>query len=155
MQLKFFTFPVLSASMEEDGVNKFLRSVKVLEIKRELVIVGDNTYWSLCVLYLPYSNSETPAGAMRGRADYKELLTEEQFARFCKYRKVRKKIADDEAVPAFAIFTDQELSEISKIAEVNSASLQKINGVGSKKIEKYGVRFCELINNIDENEEGG
>ena len=155
MQLKFFTFPVLVASIEEDSVNKFLRSVKVLEIKRDLVTVGDNTYWSICVLYIPYSNNETPPGAIRGKTDYKELLTDEQFVRFCKLRKVRKRIAEDEAIPAFAVFTDQELSEISKIGEVHLDSLKKINGVGPKKIEKYGIRFCELINNLVEHEEGG
>lgn len=154
MQLKFYTFPVLSASVEEEAVNKFLRSVKVLEIKRELVLVGDNTFWSRCILYIPNANGDIQAGAMRGKTDYKDILTEEQFVRFCQFRKARKIIADEEAIPAFAVFTDYELSEISKMLEINVSSLKKISGIGSKKIEKYGVRFCELIK-THADEEGG
>ncbi len=153
MQLKFFTLPILSVESEEEVVNKFLRSVKVLEIKRELVEVGDNAYWTLCVLYLLYGNSETNPGTPRGKIDYKNRLTEEQFKKFCQLRKVRKQISEDDAVPAYAVFTDLELSEISKLEEINCGTLKRINGIGVKKLEKYGLRFCELIDQAVLNEE--
>lgn len=155
MQLKFFTIPILSASNEEETINKFLRSVKVLEIKRDLVIVGENAYWTICILYILYGNSETRPLIQRGKIDYKDILTDEQFKRFCQLRKVRKQISEEDAVPAFAVFTDMELSEISKLEEINCGSIKQINGIGIKKLEKYGLRFCELINQIVHNEEGG
>lgn len=155
MQLKFFTFPVLSVEKHEELINKFLRSVKILEIKRELIYCGENAYWSICVLYLSNSNIDGTQSASRGKVDYKEVLNEEQFKKFCQLRKVRKQIADEDAVPAFAVFTDQELSEVSKLSEINCAGLKRINGVGNKKIEKYGYRFCEMAQKLVENEEGG
>lgn len=153
MQLKLFTIPILGIDNEEELVNKFLRSVKVLEIKREIVQVDSNAYWAMCVLYLPFGNAETIPGAPRGKIDYKDLLTEEQFKKFCLLRKIRKRLADDDAVPAFAVFTDQELSEISKLDNIKTSELKHITGIGAKKIEKYGERFCELVNQPIENEE--
>lgn len=154
MQLKFFTFPVLNASNEEESLNKFLRSVKVPEIKRELVMAGDNAYWAICVLYLSINNNESNSSAARAKTDYKELLSDIEFKKFCYFRKIRKQIADSDAVPAFAVFTDHELSEIAKLEDINSSTLKKINGIGVKKIEKYGLKFCTLINEMTENEEG-
>lgn len=154
MQLKFFTFSILSASAEEEIVNKFLRTVKVLEIKKDLVVMGDNAYWTICVLYLLYGNSEASPVMQRGKIDYKDILSDEQFKKFCQLRKVRKQISEDDAVPAFAVFTDMELSEISKLDDINCSTLKGINGIGIKKLEKYGQRFCELINQ-NVNEESG
>lgn len=155
MQLKFFTIPILSAISEEETINKFLRSVKVLEIKRDLVVVGENAYWSICILYILYGGGETSPVMQRGKVDYKEILTEEQFKKFCQLRKVRKQISEDDAVPAFAVFTDMELSEISKLEDINCSTIKQIYGIGIKKIEKYGMKFCELINHVVHNEEGG
>lgn len=153
MQLKFFTIPILGIENEEESVNKFLRSVKILEVKREIVQVDNNAYWAICVLYLPFGKAETIPGSPRGKIDYKDLLTEEQFKKFCLLRKVRKRLADDDAVPAFAVFTDQELSEISKLEKITTVELNQINGIGVKKLDKYGERFCELVNQPMVNEE--
>lgn len=152
MQLKFFTIPVLLVENEEDIVNKFLRSVRVLEIKRELICLKENAYWAISVLFLPHNN-EPALIVPKGKVDYKDLLSDEQFSKFCEFRKVRKRIADEEALPAFAIFTDYELAEISKLEEISVQNLKQIKGIGNKKIEKFGNRFCELISSSSENEE--
>lgn len=149
MQLKFFTFTILEASIIEEQINKFMRSVRVLEIKREVVIEGATAYWVICILYV---STNDPDPVVKNKTDYKELLSEDEFKIFSRLRKVRKLIAEEDAVPAFAVFSDQELSEISKLSEITTSSIKKIKGIGNRKIEKYGQKFCELAD-VTMNEE--
>lgn len=155
MQLKFFTIPILPGADEEDKLNKFLRSVRVLEIKREIVSYGDGAYWAVCVLYLPQNHVESSVGNTKEKVDYKNILSEIEFKRFCQLRKIRKQIADNDAVPAFAVFTDYELSEISRMEEITLTALKSVNGIGVKKIDKYGNQFCELMASIIQDETEG
>ncbi|MDE7388446.1 MAG: HRDC domain-containing protein [Muribaculaceae bacterium] len=154
MQLKFFTIPIICGEDHEDSLNRFLRSVRVLEIKRELVSVADAAYWAVCVLFLANNQSDHNASAVKGKVDYKTLLSDGEFKKFCMLRKVRKQLADADAVPAFAVFTDSELSEISRLDEVSMTSLKRINGVGNKKLEKYGDKFCSVLSSMIQGETG-
>lgn len=60
------------------------------------------------------------------------MLDEEHFKVFSMLRKCRKAIADEDAIPAFAVFLDSELAEITKLEEINVKTLSKIDGVGKK-----------------------
>ena len=79
----------------------------------------------------------------QAKTDYKEILDEETFAVFSQLRTLRKQLADKEGVPAYAIFTDAELSEIAKLEEIEPNKLKLIQGIGQKKVEKYGIALCE------------
>lgn len=67
------------------------------------------------------------------RLDYKELLSEDEFARFAEMRKLRKQIAAEEAVPPYTVFTDAMLGEMAKVPELTLQSMQTISGIGGKK----------------------
>ena len=41
-------------------------------------------------------------------------------------RKLRKQIAESEAVPAYAVFTDAELAEMAKLEVLDTASIQNM-----------------------------
>lgn len=82
---------------------------------------------------------------LKEKVDYKNVLDENTFAQFSKLREVRKKMAQDDAVPAYAVFTNEELAEIAKLEELNEKALLTINGIGEKRIEKYGKLLIELI----------
>ena len=62
-------------------------------------------------------------------------------------RECRKTLAKELAVPAYAIFIDAQLAELSKIEidKISADSLKAINGFGEKKFEKFGHRFLELL----------
>ena len=59
---------------------------------------------------------------------------------------MRKAIADEEAVPAYAIFTDAELAELAKQKELSLTVIQAVPGIGKKKVEKYGSRMIDEMN---------
>ncbi len=146
MQIQIFTVPVFEGEEELDAMNKFLRSHRIAEIQKSY-ISSDNlkSYWSFCITYLDNVKvAETEV--KKGKIDYRNVLDEKKFATFCDMRKIRKQIAEKEAIPPFAVFTDAELAEIVKLDTLTLASMQSIEGIGIKKVEKYGSYFLGNAN---------
>ena len=145
MQVKLFTIPLFDNEAEQNEMNGFLRAQKVLTIDKQFVSVGENAYWSFCITYLQLSKQSTMAqnAQRQNKIDYKEVLDVATFAVFSTLRTIRKQIAENEAVPAYAVFTDSELAEIAKLENIDVAHLQSIQGIGQKKAEKYGQVLCE------------
>lgn len=145
MQVKLFTIPLFDNEAELNEMNGFLRAQKVLTIDKQFVSVGENAYWSFCITYLQLSKQSTMAQntQRQNKIDYKEVLDVATFAVFSTLRTIRKQIAENEAIPAYAVFTDSELAEIAKLENIDMAHLQSIQGIGQKKAEKYGQILCE------------
>ena len=151
MQVKIFTVPIISGEQINDELNRFLRSQKIVEIDKQIVTQAGNSYWSFCVTYLPVAAIQSPEIERREKVDYKKVLDEQAFKVFTILRTLRKRIADREAIPAYAVFTDAELAEIAKIESPDAKKIRVIPGVGEKKIEKYGAELCQML----EYEKGG
>jgi superfamily II DNA helicase RecQ len=77
--------------------------------------------------------------------DYKAVLSEGDFAVFSLLRDLRKTLAEAEGVPAYAIFTNEQLAKFAQSRAQSQADLQKVDGVGEAKIEKYGRRVLDAI----------
>ncbi|WP_436373157.1 DNA helicase RecQ [Cytobacillus sp. BC1816] len=71
--------------------------------------------------------------------------TEENNELFEMLRKLRKKIADEENVPPFVVFTDASLKDMSRYFPVSKDMMLNIKGVGQMKFEKYGEDFIQAI----------
>ena len=64
-----------------------------------------------------------------------------------KLKELRLKIAREENVPAFVIFSDRTLREMSQKKPKNEADFLRISGVGTVKLEKYGEKFLDCVLN--------
>jgi hypothetical protein len=105
MQLKVFIVPVKSLAEAEGEMNGFLRSHRVLAVKKEFVVDGENSFWTFCVEYL---ESAGTAGAWPGKGpkvDYKEVLQPAEFEVFSRLREWRKMAAEKEGVPVYTVLT--------------------------------------------------
>lgn len=77
---------------------------------------------------------------------------------FEQLRKKRKELADQQAVPPYAIFPDTTLMEMSYYFPQSTDNLTPIYGVGTVKKKKYGMDFLKIIrkyckeNDIEEQE---
>lgn len=60
-------------------------------------------------------------------------------------RTLRKKIADARGVPAFVVFSDATLVEMTRAQPRSEEEFLAINGVGPKKLETYGKEFLAVI----------
>jgi ATP-dependent DNA helicase RecQ len=60
-------------------------------------------------------------------------------------RTLRKRIADEQGVPPYVIFTDATLQEMAVERPVNRVAMLAISGVGMKKFDNYGEPFIKAI----------
>lgn len=145
MQIKLFTIPLFGNENALEEMNKFLRGNKVVDISKNLVQQGDVSYWTFCVTYLlGVPPKVQPPLERKEKVDYKQVLGEAEFARFSVLRGIRKKLAEADAVPAFAVFTDAELAELAKLDELTPKKMLTVNGLGKKRVEKYGEPMCRI-----------
>ena len=141
MQVKIYTIPIIGGESLNDEMNVFLRSKKILQVENQVITTGQNAFWSFCIKYI---EDATIAERERVKVDYRQVLDEATFQRFSKLRELRKQLAQDEGVPAYAVFTDEELSNIAKLEVITVAAMKKIKGIGDKKVEKYGHHFVKI-----------
>lgn len=92
------------------------------------------------------SSSSQTRKSIRNRIDYKEILSEDEFVIFSKLRDLRKQVAQTQAVPVYAIFTNEQLANMVQQQVKTKTDLENITGVGDGRIEKYGNQFLEVIN---------
>ncbi len=150
MQVKLFTIPITDDGNFLEEMNRFLRANKILEVENRLVSNERGASWCFCVKYLPTAPAFQKTNNVK--KDYKSELSEEIFKVFSKLREVRKEIAAEDAVPAYAVCTDQELAEIAALPEINEETLKSVRGFGEKKFEKYGQLFIQWYQNKEQSE---
>ncbi len=64
---------------------------------------------------------------------------------FERLRALRKRLADEEGVPPFVIFSDVSLAEMAASLPTTLEAMHGIHGVGDYKLERYGQLFLEEI----------
>lgn len=143
MKIKFFTIPILGGEAIAEDLNAFLSAKKILEIESKLVSSQQGAHWCFCIRYI-----DDVLGQDRKKVDYKLVLDEATFKRFSRLRAIRKELSDADAVPAFVVFTDEELAEMAKLEAITPASLRGIPGIGEKRVAKYADKMIEKLTNI-------
>ncbi len=82
---------------------------------------------------------------------YQKLLHQEETTIseaeriFERLRVLRKKLAQQEGLPPYMIFQDSTLREMAENCPKDKRALLRVNGVGEKKLEKYGEQFLAEI----------
>ena len=147
MQLKLFILPVKNVSAAEAEMNAFLRSHRVLAVKKEFVSDGENSFWTFCVEYLESAPGGAGGASLSGRpkVDYKELLKPEEFEVFSRLREWRKGVAEKEGVPVYVVFSNEQLAQAVQKKVSSKAALKEIEGVGDSRVEKYGAAVLERL----------
>ncbi len=143
MKLKFFAVPAHDPADTEADLDRFLAGHRVLAVDRQLVPDRTATYWAICVSYLDGQAKAAPV--KRGKVDYREVLPAEEFRVFARLRSLRKTLAEREGVPAYALFTNEQLAAMVRQKIRTKDALGKIPGVGPARVEKYGPAFLEIL----------
>ena len=139
MAYTFFHIRAVDPGPGAERLNAFLARKVVLEVDRQFVADGQNSYWSLCVTTADAAGEPDKAGkpANRKGIDYKEVLSPEHFAVFARLRELRKRLAEEQDAPVYAIFTNEKLAAIAQLRNPNRAALASIEGIGEKRLELY------------------
>lgn len=90
-------------------------------------------------LALPRSTSMTKIATLKSAiSNYDKDL-------FSRLRFLRKQIADAENIPPFVVFNDATLQDMCRYMPVNEYEMLRINGVGMRKLERFGQIFLQTI----------
>jgi hypothetical protein len=155
MKFHFAAVPVHGSADAQREMNAFLGSHRVLGVERHLVADGAQSVWAICVSYTDATSHHTavhdttnPGRSGPGRkerVDYKEVLGELELATFAQLREWRKRTADHDGIPPYAVFTNEQLAEIARRPVQTFAGLAAIDGVGAARVEIYGQSVLEIL----------
>jgi superfamily II DNA helicase RecQ len=139
-----FLLPLYADSAEQEALNRFIRTHRIVQTRRELVSLEAVPHWAVLVEYL--DGGEKAAGENpKSKIDYKEILSAEDFTLFSKLRDTRKKLAEDAGLPVYAVCTNEQLAEIAKRKPKTLAECMQIDGIGQGKAEKYVPALLECV----------
>jgi superfamily II DNA helicase RecQ len=148
LKYRFFHIPAVDPA-ETDALNRFLAQHRILSVERHLVTDGQSSYWALAVVYVdadsaPGAPDETPRGR-KSKVDYREVLSERDFATYAALRSLRKDLAERDGVPAYALFTNEQLAAMVQRRARTAADLAEIAGVGKARVERYAEPFLCIL----------
>lgn len=66
-----------------------------------------------------------------------------------KLRALRARLAREQGVPAYVVFTDAALEDMCRRRPESAAQFLEVSGVGQKKLERYGEAFLKVISGED------
>jgi ATP-dependent DNA helicase RecQ len=78
-----------------------------------------------------------------------DTLPEDARCLFEKLRKLRKRLADEQGIPPYQVFSDRTLVELSDIQPTTLGEMLAISGIGEVKLARYATPFLELIKQQD------
>lgn len=147
MQIKIFSIPLLDNDGQMEEFNHFLRANKIIDIQKNIAVHNGNSIWSFCVTYMPTANgaSQNYDGNKRnGGSKAREDLSPLEQLRFEELRKVRRATSDELGLPAYMIFTDQELAQICKLSQPSEELIKGNQGIAKKHSEAYAMIFKNI-----------
>ncbi|HBF15535.1 MAG TPA: DNA helicase RecQ [Clostridiales bacterium] len=106
--------------------------------KSRAVLYENETLQMRVVKLKPREKAETAKKPARGAGDSDAGLFEE-------LRQLRFRIAKEQGVPAYIVFSDAALRDMSIRRPTDLAEFLEVNGVGQMKAERYGAVFTEAI----------
>jgi superfamily II DNA helicase RecQ len=149
MPFEFIQIPANGQGSAKEELNKLLRGGRIASVRKEFVPNGEDSFWAFCIEFLDgVLGTDKTRGGSGPKVDYKEVLSAEDFAVFSKLRDLRKALSEKEAIPAYSIFTNEQLAAMVTGKVDSQAALAKIEGIGAARIEKYGAAFLAALKNV-------
>ncbi len=144
MQIKIFCIPLSDAERSEAETNKFLRSHRILQTERHFCADGGG-YWTLLVEYMEGDpQAESPLASRRDHRDAAASLTDEQKEKYTQLKAIRKTIAAQESLPAYLVFTNEELALLAQLPVVNEETARQVKGIAPKRLSDYAKYFYDV-----------
>lgn len=125
-----------------DELNLFLRSHRIVNVDKRLFDGERGTGWLFLVEYGTETRSAT---ANQPRTDYREVLTEQEFALFEKLRDLRKTVAEKGSVPVYSVFTNDQLAAMVKKVPATLKEIAALPGVGEARTKQFGEQFVKFF----------
>lgn len=148
MPFRIFLIPVLYGDDATEELNAFIASHRVAHIERKWIDQGTQSAWAFCVEYVlasPTRDGNPRTQLSRNRIDYKTILSSDEFTIFSQLRELRKELSQQEGVPVFALFSNEQLAQMVQRRCSSKADLLGIEGIGEAKVEKYSEKLIATL----------
>ena len=106
------------------------------------------------VIIRTYEEKEPARRSKAGKKRSTDALTGAGYELFDHLRGLRLEIAREESVPPYIIFSDKTLIDMCVRVPQNREQMLHVSGVGAAKLEKYGERFLDAIQQYQKNHPG-
>jgi ATP-dependent DNA helicase RecQ len=73
------------------------------------------------------------------------VVGEADAALFDALKALRTRLAQEQKIPAYVVFSDRTLAELATHRPASQRAFREIHGVGDAKLERYGAAFLEVI----------
>ena len=148
MPFRIFLIPVLCSDEATEELNAFIAGHRVAHIERKWIDQGTQSAYVFCVEYVlasPTRDGNPRSQLSRNRIDYKTILTPDEFTIFSLLRELRKELSQQEGVPVFALFSNEQLAQMVQRRCASKADLLGIEGIGEAKVEKYSEKLLATL----------
>lgn len=105
------------------------------------VLRQGETVWMKMPIVKP--KAERPEKSGKKRADKTAYAAQPDL--YAALKKLRSELAAQAGIPAYIVFTDAALQDMCRKLPCTTAEFLEVSGVGQTKLERYGVRFLEVI----------
>lgn len=141
------TFDSARGNFDDSPLREFLKDKEIISITDHFFLKNETPYLSIVIKYYPYRQETNPSLAPKGKRDesWREELAEADMGVFNRLREWRAKRSRDDGVPPYILFTNKQLVEIVKTKPASLSDIEKVEGIGASKLEKYGKDILELI----------
>ncbi|MCQ2316037.1 MAG: HRDC domain-containing protein [Bacteroidales bacterium] len=145
MQIKIFNVPSTGGEQENEELNLFLRSHKILNVRDEFT---PSLGWCFRVEYIDGAfPSPAPSKGSNEKEQYSKLSLEQKDI-YSRLKQARTAISKQDAIPAYLVFTNVELMEIAVLPELSVQSVSNLNNVSKDRMSKYAERLLDTYTKI-------
>jgi superfamily II DNA helicase RecQ len=133
-------FNPANGQFDDSALRQFLKDSEVLSIRDHFFTRNEVPYIALVCRYFPTRQELDPKLTPQGKRteDWRQTLTESDMGLFNLLRDWRSQRCRKDGLPPYVIFNNQQLAQIVKARPQSLTDLQKVEGVGQAKGEKYG-----------------
>ncbi|MCO5164972.1 MAG: HRDC domain-containing protein [Planctomycetes bacterium] len=155
--------PALGA-IDDGPLRLFGRDKVVLSVRDHFFVHGEVPHLVFVVVYrlVAPSRPDGSSGRLDARAheagarspesgrsapstdDLRAGLPPDVRARFDLLRDWRNRMAQDEAVPAYAVLTNKQLLQLAREAPTTRAGVERVQGLGRKKADRYAPAILAI-----------
>jgi superfamily II DNA helicase RecQ len=148
-KIKIFNLKLSTDEFNTEELDDFVEQVKVLNVWEHMLI--EKNLWVILIRYeenqyqLSNKKDYTYQKSIIDKSNQYESLNKEEKERFDRLKQWRKAQVQDSSRPAYSVFNDQILYEISKKNPITLTDLKSIKGIGDHKLSQYGESLLKTL----------
>lgn len=158
MLVKIFSITFNSAlgGFDDTELREFLKDKDVISIQDHFFMKNEVPYLTLVIKYFPFRQELDANLAPKGKRDeaWRETLSESDMGIFNLLREWRAKRSKEEGVPPYILFTNKQLAELIKENPTSPAHLERVDGIGKNRVEKYGRDVLNILSSKAKSPDG-